>query len=99
MPKRKSKDSNLKEIEKLFSQQLDEQTAEILNAVDQKISKLEREIEKFELRISQKIDRLVTTLDKFLKRLTDLETDFEMMKLDLNRVKKVIKEKLGVDLF
>ena len=60
MPKRKSKDSNLTEIEKLFSQQLDEQTAEILNAVDQKISKLEREIEKFELRISQKIDRLVT---------------------------------------
>ena len=88
MPKRKSKNSNLKEIEKLFRQRLDEQTTVILNAVDQKISKIEKKIEKFELRISQKIDRLLTTLDKFLKRLTDLETDFEMMKLDLNRVKR-----------
>ena len=69
MPKRKSKDSNLKEIEKLFSQQLDEQTAEILNAVDQKISKLERKIEKFELRISQKLISLSLLLINFLNDL------------------------------
>ena len=45
-----------------------------------------------------KLDDLTTTLDKFLKRMTDMEDEFTMMRNDLNKVKKVIKEKLGVDL-
>ena len=30
--------------------------------------------------------------------MTDMEDEFTMMKNDLNRMKKVIREKLGVDL-
>lgn len=30
--------------------------------------------------------------------MTDMEDEFAMMRNDINRVKKVIKEKLGVDL-
>ncbi len=51
-----------------------------------------------EIRINQKFDKLTSTLDRFLKRLTDLEDEFEIMKLDLNRMKRVIREKLGVEL-
>jgi len=51
-----------------------------------------------EARINQKIDKLVTTLDKFLKRLTNMENEMEIIRLDINRLKKVVREKLGVDL-
>jgi len=87
MIKKKNQQLTGKEVEKLLSQQ----TIVILNAVDEKLGKME-------LRINQKIDRLTTTLDKFLKRLTDMEEEFEMMKADINRMKKVIREKLGVEL-
>ncbi len=46
----------------------------------------------------QKLDDLTTTLDKFLKRLTDVEGEFVFLKEDLRRVKAVIREKLGVSL-
>ena len=68
---------------------LAEQTVVILDAVDEKIKALD-------LKFSQKFDNLTTTLDNFLKRMTDIEDEFTMMKHDLNRMKKVIKEKLGV---
>lgn len=87
MKKEKLPNITLKNIEELLNQQ----TMVILSAVDEKLSKTE-------LKINQKIDRLTNTLDKFLKRLTDMETEFEMMKTDINRMKRVIKEKLGVDL-
>jgi tRNA C32,U32 (ribose-2'-O)-methylase TrmJ len=105
MPKRKVQQLNRGEIEKL----LDRQTVTILNAVDEKLSKqqvhadqkiltLEKRLEKMEIRINQKIDRLTTTLDRFLKRLTTTEDEFEIMKADINRIKKVVREKLGVEL-
>lgn len=98
MAEKKDQQLSKKDIERMLSQQ----TAVILDAVDEKVVGLElslkKDMEEMEHRINQKIDRLVTTLDGFLKRLTDTEDEFEMMKADINRMKKVIKEKLGVDL-
>ncbi len=98
MVEKKNQQLTRKDVEKLLSQQ----TAVILDAVDEKVVGLElsfkRDMEEMEHRINQKIDRLVTTLDGFLKRLTDTEDEFEIMKADISRMKKVIKEKLGVDL-
>ena len=87
MLKDKNQPVTHKELEKLLAQQ----TAIILNAVDNKM-------EKMEFRINQKIESLTKTLDRFLKRMTDMEDEFKMMKADINRMKKVIKEKLGVEL-
>lgn len=87
MKNKKSQEITLKKIEELLSQQ----TLVILGAVDEKLAKME-------LKINQKIDRLINTLDRFLKRVTDVETEFEMMRIDINRMKKIIKEKLGVEL-
>jgi hypothetical protein len=39
---------------------------------------------------------LTKTLDRFLKRLSDIGEEFIFMKVDLNRVKAVLREKLGV---
>ena len=63
----------------------------ILSAVDRRLEKLEK-------RWLEKFNKLTTTLDKFLKRLTDFEEEFEFLKKDLKRVKAVIREKLGVSL-
>lgn len=107
MPQKQNKNL-MGNMEKLLHQQ----TAVILDAVDQKVGildkrfnlvdremlSLKKRLDLMEMRINQKIDRLITTLDKFLKRLTDIEDEFEIMKLDINRLKKVIREKLGIDL-
>ncbi len=69
-----------------------------LMIVDRRISSLEKRISKLEIKVDQRFDQLITTLDKFLKRLTDMEDEFETMKMDINRLKKVIREKLGIDL-
>jgi HAMP domain-containing protein len=87
MIKKRNQQLTSKGVERLLTQQ----TTVILNAVDERLGKME-------IRINQKIDRLTTTLDKFLKRLTDIEDEFEIMKADINRMKKVIREKLGVEL-
>jgi len=67
-----------------------QQTVVILSAVDEKIQKLD-------LKFTEKFDKVITALDKYLEKTTNLETEFTMMKNDLKRVKKVLKEKLGVD--
>lgn len=94
------------DMEKLLA----DQTEVILNAVDERmdikisaseariLAAVDKKLAALETRINQKFDKLITTLDKFLKRLTDIEDEFEMMKHDINRMKKVIKEKLGVNL-
>ena len=94
MSRKPTKQLTVNEIEKLLNQQ----TVVILNAVDQRVLRLEKRLNKTEVKTNQNFNRLIMTLDRFLKRLTDIEDEFEAMKLDINRMKKVIKEKLGVDL-
>ncbi len=101
----KKENDILSGVKKLLNQQTDV----ILSAVDEKISgvrvdmvnletRMIKRIEAMEERWNNKFDKLTTTLDKFLKRLTDMEDEFTIMRHDLNRMKKVIKEKLGVEL-
>jgi len=82
-----------------MEQLLADQASMILNAVDEKLSAQERRfnvrLEKMEERFAKRLDELTKTLDKFLKRLSDIEEEFTFMKADLNRVKAVLREKLG----
>ena len=66
--------------------------------LERRIMILEKRIDNLEIRINQKLDRLATILDGFLKKLTDMEDEFVFMKADVKRIKAVLKEKLGVDL-
>jgi len=49
--------------------------------------------------IRAKIDETHNAVDGFIKIVTKLEDEFAVIKEDLKRVKEVIKEKLGVNLF
>ncbi len=83
-----------------MEQLLADQASMILNAVYEKLSAQERRfntrLEKMEERSAKRLDELTKTLDKFLKRVSDIEEEFIFMKADLNRVKAVLREKLGV---
>ena len=58
-------------------------------AMDKRLAKLEE-------RFMQKLSGLTNTLEKFLQRMTDMEEEFVFMKHDVNRIKAVLREKLGV---
>ncbi len=45
------------------------------------------------------INKLFERIDKFLATLEKIDQEFTVMKEDIRRVKQMIKEKLGVDLF
>ena len=57
-----------------------------------------RSMEELEKRWLEKFNQLTTTLDKFLKRITDFEEEFKFLKEDFKRVKAVIRDKLDVSL-
>ncbi len=76
-----------KDIQELLA----EQTTVILDAVDEKIKNLD-------LKFTEKLDKLITTLDNFLKLMTDIEDEFAMMRNNIKRIKKAIKDKLGLEL-
>lgn len=84
-------DKRFEVLEQSFNSRLAITEVRIVADVDKKLVAME-------LRINQKFDKLTTTLDKFLKRMTDMEDEFEIMKRDINQLKKILKERLGVDL-
>ena len=47
--------------------------------------------------VKQEIIEIKHDLDKFLKRLTDHEEEFTILKSEMKQVKQVLKEKLGVE--
>ena len=65
------------------------QNIALSGAMDKRLAKLE------EL-FMQKLNGLTTTLEKFLQRMTDMEEEFVFMKHDVDRIKAVLREKLGV---
>jgi len=79
-----------KDIEEL----LQEQTANILDALDAGLTKARKERE--ELR--QAIHELTNTLDAFLKKLTDYETEMEIFRKKMDKITAFIKEKFGVEI-
>lgn len=106
--KAKHQNINLQDIEKLLNQQ----TLVVLDTVGKKISILDKKIDiidkridivekrfdKFEERLNKKIDKLITLVDKFVNLYTRQEQEFKVMKYEINKIKKVIKEKLGVEI-
>jgi ribosomal protein L29 len=97
---RKPSSLSKRDIERLLA----EQTKTILHAVDERLSAheagltitIEKYAEHTEKRFDQKLDKLMTTLDRFLKRLTDFEDEFQLLKREIARMKTALREKLGV---
>lgn len=89
------------EIEGLLS----EQTKVILGAMDERFQKMDAHLDaKLDVMtqrmddFDKKLDSITTTLDKFLKRMLDNEEEFTLLKADVAQIKRVLKEKLGVEI-
>jgi len=57
------------------------------------------EAKKERAELKTRINDTYNAVDGFIKIVTKLEQEFTIMKKDIDRIKEVIKEKLGVDLF
>jgi hypothetical protein len=68
------------------------------DSIDRHFDAVDKRFDKLEQRFLEKLNSLTNTLDHFLKRLTDTEEEFVFMKHDVNRIKAVLREKLGVSL-
>src|SRR3989338_7007557 len=47
--------------------------------------------------LREQIQTLAVTLDNFLKRMTDREDEFVILKGEVDEIKRIIKDKLGVE--
>ncbi len=59
---------------------------------------MNKRFEEMETKESQRFDRIMANFDKLLKRTVDTDDEIEFIKFDINRIKVVVKEKLGVNL-
>jgi len=48
--------------------------------------------------LREQIQQLTITLDAFLKRMTDHEEEFTILKGEVRQIKQILKEKLGVEI-
>jgi predicted nucleic acid-binding Zn-ribbon protein len=81
-----------------------------INKLDVKIDTLDVKIDTVNVNLSERIDKLDkrmdrledsmnelrNTLDKFLKRLTDFNDEFKIVKARLSRLEKIVQDKLGI---
>ena len=82
---------------------------ERFNKIDERFEKIEttliavvedlKEAREERQELKARINETYNAVDGFIKVVDKLETEFTVVKEDLKRVKEVIKEKLGVDLF
>ena len=77
---------------------LEELGTTLVEAMDVRFTRVERQIDLLEEKFEKRFSELTETLDHFLKRLTDFDDEFTIMKSGVRRMKEVIKEKLGVDI-
>lgn len=68
-----------------------------MDGLDKRMDIIEKRFDKFEERINKKIDKLITLVDKFVNLYTKQEQEFKIMKYEINKIKEIIKEKLGVE--
>lgn len=61
--------------------------------VDQNVRELRRDVDG----LREQIQSLTISLDRFLKQLADYKDEFIILKTEVDQIKKILKEKLGVD--
>ena len=87
----------------ITSKDLSELAKGIIEAVDFRLNKMETHFDmrfsSLENRVSdieKSISRLATTLDNFIKMMTDYKEEFVILKSEVDQIKKILKDKLGI---
>ncbi|MBU2100978.1 MAG: hypothetical protein ABIJ81_00665 [Patescibacteria group bacterium] len=88
----------MKEKQFITKEYLDEKFKEqaqvIVVAVD---GVLDKRLEKTEENLKKEINNVQTLIDAYVKTQEDFKQEFTIIKEEMNRVKEILKEKLGVE--
>jgi len=72
-----------------------------LTPIEKKLFAIEQDIKEIKNDLSglrEQIQQLAITLDNFVKMMTDYKEEFVILKAEVDQIKKVLKEKLGVEI-
>jgi len=77
-----------------LDEQLREQAQIIIAAVE---GVLDRRLEETEEKLKKEINNVQTLIDAYVKAQEDFKQEFVIIKEEINRIKEILKEKLGVE--
>lgn len=83
-----------KDLEEVLDKKFAQYQGAILEAVNYKFQELEHRMDSFD----DKLDKLTTTLDNFLKQMSDYKEEFTILKGEVDKIKAFIKQKFGVEI-
>ncbi|MEK9175787.1 MAG: hypothetical protein AAB795_04365 [Patescibacteria group bacterium] len=81
-------------IKEVMSQELDIKLSLRLLPIENKIDNLQQDISG----LREQIQQLTITLDNFVKIMTDYKEEFTILKAEVDQMKRIFKEKFGVDI-
>ncbi|PJA82703.1 MAG: hypothetical protein CO146_02595 [Candidatus Nealsonbacteria bacterium CG_4_9_14_3_um_filter_37_29] len=81
--------------EKYLDKRFEQHSQVIIAAVD---GILEKRLGKMEERLEKKINNVQILIDGYVKAQEDFKQEFVIMKQEMKQMKKVIKEKLGIEI-
>ena len=106
-------ESDNKKTEYMSRKDLEEQTQILLAAFDERFDKLDdsfgkrfvqidtildKRLTRMEDRLSKDINNVQTLIDGYVKAQEGFRQEFEIMKAEFGQMKKIIKEKLGLEI-
>lgn len=89
---------NDEKTEYITRKDLEEQTQILLAAFDKRFDKLDGHIAGAKEELKKDINNVQTLIDGYVKAQEGFRQEFEIMKIEFNQMKKVIKEKLGLEI-
>ncbi len=83
-----------KDIESLLDKKFDEYQSVILSAVNEGFYTVNKRTDKTEATLN----KLMSTLDSFLQKITDFEGEFTLLRGEIDQIKSVLKSKFGIQI-
>lgn len=83
--------------EQITKDDLSDFTESIINEIDSRLRAMEARMDAKYAKETT-VRELMITLDKFLKRLTDYNDEFTLLKAEVDLIKKTFKEKFNIEI-
>lgn len=87
----------MSEPQQITKSDLADFTESIVNEIDERLHAMEARMDKKYAKEAT-VRELTITLDKFLKRLTDNDDEFALLKAEVDLIKKIFKERFGIEI-
>ena len=83
---------------KVFEDVIAEQTQVILLAMESRFSGIDNRLGEVRDELKHDINNVQTLIDSYVKSQEDMRQEFIIMKEELRKIKKIIKEKFGLEI-